>query len=107
MDVLTTEPCLSNLESNCSKFVGMFIKLCLKSGCNLVGVDSFVPEKSNDHFLIILYHKQILNEFEHPEWKDDFPESDTVKSNLIYLAFRRLHTVEIYCHERQTLDFSA
>jgi hypothetical protein len=97
---------LGNPESNRSKFVGMFIKLCLESGCNLVGVDSAVREKSNDHFLIILYHKQIFNEFSCPEWKK-FLESDTIKSNLIYLAFRRLHIVEIYCHERQTLYLSA
>jgi hypothetical protein len=72
MEVLTTEPGLSNPESNCSKFGHMFTKMCLKSGWNLVGDDVLVPEKSNDHSLIMLHHKQTLNELERPEWKDNF-----------------------------------
>jgi hypothetical protein len=50
----------------------MFTKLGLKSGCNLVRVDSLVPEKSNDHPLIMLYNKQTLDEFSDPEWKNNF-----------------------------------
>jgi hypothetical protein len=107
MEVLTTESYLSNSESNCLESVGMFIKLCLKYGCNLVCVSSLVPEKSDDHFLIMLHHKRTLNGFWHPECKYNFLENDTVKSNLIYLAFRKIHTVEIYCHERQTLNLNA
>jgi hypothetical protein len=107
MEVLTTEPYLSNPESNRLKFVCMFTELCLKSGCNSAGFGSLVPEKSDDHSLIIIHRKRTLNEFWRPEWKDDFLESDAAKSNLIYLTFRRLNTVEIYCHERQTLDLSA
>jgi hypothetical protein len=107
MEVLRTEPYLSNPESNRSEFVGMFSELCLKSGWNLVGVGSLVPEKSHNYSLIIFHHKRTVNGFWLPEWKDTFFESDTVKSNLIDLVFRRLHTVEIYSHERQTPDLSA
>jgi hypothetical protein len=107
MEVLTTEIYLSNPESNCSKFVGIFTRPCLKYGWYLVGFDLFVPEKSHDHSLIIFHHKRTLNGFWHPGWKDHFLESDTVKSNLICLAFRKLHTVVIYCYEGQALHLSA
>jgi hypothetical protein len=105
--VLTIEPYLSNPESNNSKFVVMFTKFCLKYVWNLVGFDSFVLEKSDDHSLIMFHHKRTLNGFWRPGWKDNLLESDTVKPNLIYLTFRRLHTVVIYCHEGQTLYLSA
>jgi hypothetical protein len=42
MDISTRESYLSNPESNRSKFVDMFMKLCLKSGCDLVDVDSLM-----------------------------------------------------------------
>jgi hypothetical protein len=64
MEVLTTEPSLSNPESNRSEFVCLFIKLCRKSGCNLVGAGSPVPEKSDDHSLIILHDKLPLMDFD-------------------------------------------
>jgi hypothetical protein len=38
MQVLMTEPCLCNLESNYSKLIGMFIKLCVTSVCSLSAV---------------------------------------------------------------------
>jgi hypothetical protein len=72
LEAFMTEPYLSNPESNCLVFVDMFTKLCLKSGCHLVGVDSAVPEKSNDHSLIILPRVQILHNFSRPEWKNSF-----------------------------------
>jgi hypothetical protein len=50
----------------------------------LIGVDSPVPEKSNDYSLIILHHKKTIHEFSRREWKDNFLESDIIKSNLIY-----------------------
>jgi hypothetical protein len=63
MEVLAIESDLSRPESNLSEFLGMFTKLCLKFGCNLVGVGSFVPEKSDGHYLIILHHNRALNGF--------------------------------------------
>jgi hypothetical protein len=107
IEVLTTESDVSNPESNYSKFVAMFTKLCLKSGCNFVGVDSLFPDKSNNHSLIMFHDKQTLHGFLRPGWKDNFSESDTVKSNLIDLAFQKLRTVERYSRERQILDLSA
>jgi hypothetical protein len=103
MEVLTTEPYLSNPESNYSKFVDMFIKLCLKSGCDLVGIDFFVLEKSDDHSLIILHHKWNLNGFWRPGWKDNFFRERHSQIQFDLLTFRRLCTVEIYYRERQTL----
>jgi hypothetical protein len=85
----------------------MLTKLCLKSGSNLVGVDSLVAEKSDDRSLVTLHHKRTVDGFWRPEWKDDFLESDGLTFHLIYLACQRLHTVEIYCRERQTPDLSA
>jgi hypothetical protein len=63
MEVCTTAPHLSNPESNSSDFIGSFTDLCLKSGGNFVSGYSLVPEKSDDHSLIILHDKRTLNEF--------------------------------------------
>jgi hypothetical protein len=54
VQVLASEPYFRNPELNRYTFVGMFAKLCLKSGGNFVGADSLRSEKSNDHSLIIL-----------------------------------------------------
>jgi hypothetical protein len=63
MEILTAELYLSNPESNSSKFVGIFIRMFLKYGCNLARFDSFVPEKSDDHSLIMFDPKWTLNGF--------------------------------------------
>jgi hypothetical protein len=73
----------------------MFTKLFLQFGCNLASIDSFAPEKFDDHSLIILNPKQTVNGLSGPDREDYFFKSHTVKSDLIYLTFRRVHTLEI------------
>jgi hypothetical protein len=63
MQVLTAAPYLSNSELDCSKLISMFSKLCLQFGFNLAGINSFVPEKFDDHSLIILHPKRTVNGF--------------------------------------------
>jgi hypothetical protein len=84
----------------------MFIKLCLKSVCNFVNADSLVPEKSDDHSLIILDLKRTLNERKSTKWENNYAASRILESDLIYLTFRTFHTLEINFRERRAPDFS-
>jgi hypothetical protein len=86
MEALTTEPYVSNPEANSSNFIGILIKLCLKYRSNFVGCDSFVPEKWDDHSLMIFHHTRTFHRSGHPGWKDRIFESDKIKSILLYLA---------------------
>jgi hypothetical protein len=61
MKVLTPESSLCNPELSRPKFINMFTKLCLKSVCNVESIGSLVPEKSDDHSLIMLYAERPLN----------------------------------------------
>jgi hypothetical protein len=76
--------------------------LCLQSGCNLAGIRSLVPGKFDDHSLIMVHLKRIFNGFSGPYREDHFLKSHTVKSDLIYLTFRRVHTLEICWLESRT-----
>jgi hypothetical protein len=107
MEVLTTEPHLTNLESSSSEFIVMLAKLCLKSGDNFMGGDSLVREKSHDHPLIRLHHKRTLNGFSRLDWKNNFFKNDTLESNLIYWTLRQLDSVEIYGYERRASHLRA
>jgi hypothetical protein len=60
MEVLTTEPYLCNPESNRSKCISMFIKLCLKSVCNFMCIDSLVPSFQRNR-MITLWSYSIRN----------------------------------------------
>jgi hypothetical protein len=63
MQALTAAPYLCHPELDSSEFVDMFNKLDLQSDCNLAGIIALVPEKFDDHSLIILHPKRIVNEF--------------------------------------------
>jgi hypothetical protein len=52
--------------------MSMFGKLFLQSGCNLAGIGSLVPEKFDDHSLVILYLKRTCNRFSGPDREDYF-----------------------------------
>jgi hypothetical protein len=62
--VLTTDRCLSNSESNCSKLLSTFTRLCLKSVCNVASISSVVQKIFDDHSLIIFHLKYIPNRSE-------------------------------------------
>jgi hypothetical protein len=46
-----------------SKCINFFMKLCLKSQCHFMGIDSFVSEKSDDYSLITFHLNRPFNEF--------------------------------------------
>jgi hypothetical protein len=100
MVILTTELYLCNLESNRWKCISMFTNLCLKSVCSFVSIDSFVPEKSDDGPLITFHPKRTLNRFQSTKWEKNYAISRILETDLIYLAFRRVHTLEINFWER-------
>jgi hypothetical protein len=54
-------PYLYNPESDFSKLIEMFGKLFLESVCNLARIRSIVPEKFDDHCLIIFHPKRTVN----------------------------------------------
>jgi hypothetical protein len=55
-------PYLCNPELDCLKLISMFSKLFLQSDCNLAGIDSLVPEKFDNHSLIIFDPKVTLTD---------------------------------------------
>jgi hypothetical protein len=63
VQVLTAASYLCNPESDCSKLIGMFDKLCLYSVYNLASIRSLIPEKFDNHSLIILHQKRTVNGF--------------------------------------------
>jgi hypothetical protein len=95
MQVLTAAPYLCNPELDCSKLISMFNKLYLQFSYNLAGISSLVPEKFDDHSLIIVNLKHTFNGLSSPDQEDHFLKSHTVESDLTYLAFRRVHTLDI------------
>jgi hypothetical protein len=98
MQVLTTERCLCNLESNRSKLTSMFIKLCrsLSVVCLQYG-EHWLPHSRqiwwspSDHTSSQTYFERILRS----RMGRLFLKSHAIKSDLIYLTFRIVHTREI------------
>jgi hypothetical protein len=72
MQILTAAPYLYNPELDCSKLIIMFSKLCLQSDSNLMGIGSLIPEKFDDHFLIIFHPKRMVNGFSDPDQEGHF-----------------------------------
>jgi hypothetical protein len=72
MQVLTTAPSLWNPELDDPKLIGVSSKLCLQSGCNLVGIGSLFPEKFDDHSLIMVHPKRTFNGFSSRDREDHF-----------------------------------
>jgi hypothetical protein len=107
MEALTTHPRLCNWESNRSKFISMFIKLCLQSICNLASVGPLVEEKFNDCSLIMVYWKCILNGFSSTKWDNNSVFSPILETDLIYVTSRRVPIVEISIREMRSPEFGA
>jgi hypothetical protein len=107
MEVLTTEPSLCNPESHCSKCISIFTKLFLKPACNFVSIDSIVQEKSDDHSLIIFHLKRALGGLSDTKWENNYGINRILESNLIYLTFWKVYTLEIKLREMRTPELSA
>jgi hypothetical protein len=81
VQVLTITPLLCNPELDYSKLVSIFSKLSLQSGCNLPDIGFLIPEKVDDHSLIILDPKRTGHGFSDPDCEDHFVKA--TQSNLI------------------------
>jgi hypothetical protein len=99
-EVSTTEPYLDNPESDRSKCMSMFTKLCLKSVCNFIRIDSLVPEKSNARSLITPHPKLTFNGFQSTKWENNYAISRILETDFLCLFFRRVHALEINLRER-------
>jgi hypothetical protein len=71
-----------------------------------VSIDSLVPEKFDDHSLIILHPKRTFNRFQSTKWGNNYAVSRILETSLIYLTFRRIRILEINFCERWAPDLS-
>jgi hypothetical protein len=92
MKVLTTAADLANLESDCSKDIILFMKLCLKCVHDLVSISSLVPENFDHHSLIVI----------HSECDNDDKMNHIVKLDSIRLTCGAVQLIRMSCDESRS-----
>jgi hypothetical protein len=84
----------------------MFIKPRLKYICSFVSIDSLVPEKSDDHSLVILRLKRSGHRLQNTKRENNYALSRTFEINLIHLAFPTFYALGPNFHETRATDLS-